>query len=973
MSNGEEILEGAKIAFVDKDLQSYDGLKPKLIVNNDGNKVINSIKEELHRCEEFYISVAFITMGGITPLLQDFKELEAKNIKGKIITTNYLNFTEPAALKKLNEFENIGVKFCQEEGFHTKGYIFKDKNVYKGIIGSSNITLNALTINKEWNIGFSSLNNGEIIKNLFDEFKILWDESKDLIDIIDEYEKIYNENKRALETNKEILDDKIDGKNLTPNSMQIDFLNNIDDLISKGENKALLVSATGTGKTYASAFAVKKFNPDKFLFLVHREQIAKQAMKTFKKVFKDEDYKFGLLSGNSKQYDKYYLFSTIQTMSKDDVYSKFRRDEFDYIIIDEVHKAGAISYQKILNYFTPKFCLGMSASPERTDGYNIYELFDYNVALNIRLQDALEEDLLCPFHYFGITDLTVNGKVLDDNSDFQYLVSDDRINYILEQSEYYGYSGDRLKALVFCSTKKEAKELAKGFNNKGHPTVALTGENSQEEREDAIRRLTGDDVEDKLEYIITVDIFNEGVDIPEINQVLLVRPTQSSIIFIQQLGRGLRKFKNKEYVVIIDFIGNYKNNFLIPIALSGDKSYDKDIIRKYLMEGNKIIKGSSSISFDEISKKRIYNAINKATFKTALFKDKYLNLKYKLGRIPYLVDFYENGDLDPYLIISHNSFDSYYNFLKKYDKDYDEYLSDEEVKSLKFITDNFADGKRPHELLILKILSLNHYFTIELVEKALKDYNIFNDFKSIKHSFRMFILSFFKGGDKEKYSGINYFDFNDSDLDNLENLKDKKYDISDDFKRFLSSDVYKKHFNDLVDYALLRYKTRYNEQTEGENLKLFEKYSRKDVCRLLNWPENESSTIYGYSIKYDTCPIFVTYKKKEDISSSTKYEDAFESRDIFSWMTRSKVKLTSKESQEIINNQNLKIHLFINKSDDEGNSFYYMGQVDPIKDMWTETTIRNDKCKELPIVNFKLKLHTTVKEDLYNYFMDNIE
>ncbi len=200
-----------------------------------------------------------------------------------------------------------------------------------------------------------------------------------------------------------------------------------------------------------------------------------------------------------------------------------------------------------------------------------------------------------------------------------------------------------------------------------------------------------------MEYIFTVDIFNEGVDIPEINQVLLVRPTQSPIIFIQQLGRGLRKFKNKDYVVILDFIGNYKNNFMIPIALSGDRSYDKDNIRRYLMEGNKVIPGASSISFDEVSKKRIYNSINNTSFsRIALFKEKYNKLKFKLGRIPMLLDFYENGEMDPLLILNHTAMDCYYSFLKKADKDYDEYLSEEEISSLKFISKNLASGKRPH-------------------------------------------------------------------------------------------------------------------------------------------------------------------------------------------------------------------------------------------------------------------------------------
>ena len=530
MDYNKNIIDGAKTAFIDEKYQSYEEFKPEFIINKKGEKVLNSIKEELEKCDEFYISVAFITMGGLTPLLQDLKELEERGIKGKVLTTDYLNFTEPKALRKLNEFKNIEVKLYAEEseGFHTKGYIFKQGTIYQAIVGSSNLTMNALTINKEWNIGFSSLNNGEILNNIIDEFKSLWDKSKDVDDIIDEYESIYNHYKNFTKFNREITEIKKENiEEIKPNIMQEKFLKNIRELIKKGEDKALLVSATGTGKTYAASFAVYDFRPKRFLFLVHREQIAKQAIKTFKKVFKNEDNKFGLLSGNSKEYNKDYLFSTIQTMSKEEVYRGFKKDSFDYIVIDEVHKAGANSYLKILNYFKPKFILGMSASPDRTDNFNIYELFDYNLPLDIRLQDALDEDLLCPFHYFGISDLEINGISREDTSDFNFLVSNDRVNYLIEKSNYYGYSGNRRKALGFCSTKKEAEELAKEFTKRGYPSLSLTGANTQEEREEAINRLTNDNYHDKIEFIFTVDIFNEGVDIPEVNQILLIRPTQS--------------------------------------------------------------------------------------------------------------------------------------------------------------------------------------------------------------------------------------------------------------------------------------------------------------------------------------------------------------------------------------------------------------------------------------------------------------
>ena len=966
MSISDSIIDGARTAYLDRSIYSLEYLRPRLILNNHGMKVLNYLKDELHHCDEFYFSVAFITMSGITPLLQDLLELERRGVKGKILTTDYLNFTEPEALEKLLEFSNIEVRFFyqEREGFHTKGYFFKSGDVYTGIIGSSNLTLKALTVNNEWNLGFSSLYDGELLQDVLGQFEELWSKSRNVSDILQEYRSTYNSTDRH-------ISHSIENRAMTsfkPNSMQREFISNLNELVDKDEKRALLVSATGTGKTYASAFAVKDADPGKFLFVVHREQIAKQAIESYKRVFKGDEDKFGLLTGNSHDYDKDYLFATVQTMSKDHIYTRYSRDEFDYIVIDEVHKAGADSYQKLFEYFTPKFYLGMSASPDRTDDFNIYELFDYNVALDIRLEDALEEDLLCPFHYFGITDLEVNGEALTDETDFRYLTSDDRVNYILEKSDFYGYSGSKRKALVFCSTKKEAHELAEKFNKKGHPTLALTGEDKQEAREDAIDRLTDDEREDKLEYIITVDIFNEGVDIPEVNQVLLVRPTQSSIIFIQQLGRGLRKTKDKEYVVVIDFIGNYKNNFLIPIALSGDTSYDKDTTRRYLMEANKQIIGSSTINFDEISRKRIYESINNASFSNIkLFKEKYQNLKYKLNRIPHLVDFYKNKELDPIVILSHNKFDCYHDFLIAYDNEYKEVMTRDETRSLKFITDHFADGKRPHELIILQLLTDNGYFTVRQVEEKLQEYGITDDIESIKHSFRMFNQSFLKKNDQKKYEGVIYFNCTDN-IDSIPEHDSTYYNITEDFNSHLQSDTYKKHLKDLIDYALLRYTDKYCPQTEKINLKLYEKYSRKDVCRLLNWHSNESSILNGYKVDYDTVPLFVTYHKKEN---NIKYLDKFESREIFSWMSRKNKTVKTKQEKLIINKKELQKHLFIKKSDDEGNEFYYMGQVDVLD--YKETTMKEDDGTKSSVVNFKYKLHYPVKEELYNYLVNDID
>lgn len=347
---------------------------------------------------------------------------------------------------------------------------------------------------------------------------------------------------------------------------------------------------------------------------------------------------------------------------------------------DETHRIGAGSYQTNMSYFKPQFWLGMTASPERTDCYDVYQAFDHNIAYEFRFQQALEEDLLCPFHYFGITDMMVDGEAFNEETGlkhFNRLISDERVELVIKQAEYYGYSGQRVKGLIFCSSKKEAVALSYKFNERGYYTSALTGEDSQEKREKAVEKLVSDDDDNNLDYIITVDIFNEGVDIPEINQVIMLWPTESPIVFVQQLGRGLRKAEGNEYVVILDFIGNYKNNFMISIALSGDRSYNKDNICRYVLEGERNIPGSSTIHFNEISKKGIFAAIDTANFSDLkLIKENYKNLKNKLGRIPNLQDFERYGEMDVLRIFDNNSLGSYYKSLVKYEKEYSVKLSE---------------------------------------------------------------------------------------------------------------------------------------------------------------------------------------------------------------------------------------------------------------------------------------------------------
>jgi len=357
-----QLQQGLMTAFLDGSQQSNLAFKPQFISNNykEGRKVLSSIEDELLSCEEFFISVAFITMSGITPLLQTLKELESRNIPGKILTTNYLNFSEPRALKKLAELKNITLKMYAadeaEEGFHTKGYIFRKEEIYRIIVGSSNMTLSALTKNKEWNTKIVSTHQGEYVNELLPEFQQSWDSKYSLAykDFIENYTVNYDIIKKQREIAKQQEIPTIEAYKLQPNSMQVGFITNLQKIREAGGKRALLISATGTGKTYASAFALREDNPKKALFLVHREQIAKQALASYKKVF-GKTKTFGLLSGNEKDYEADYLFSTMQMMARPEILDHFRKDEFQMIIIDEAHRTSAASYQKIMDYFEPLF------------------------------------------------------------------------------------------------------------------------------------------------------------------------------------------------------------------------------------------------------------------------------------------------------------------------------------------------------------------------------------------------------------------------------------------------------------------------------------------------------------------------------------------------------------------------------------------------------------------------------------------
>lgn len=520
--------------FIDQSKAVSAQFKPKLLTNKSHENVLSTLLQELKTCQTFTFSVAFITEGGLATLKTMLYNLKQRGIKGRILTSTFLNFNQPKMFKELLKLENVEVRLTGVKGFHSKGYIFKHQDYYSLIVGSSNLTDSALKANYEWNVFLTSLESGEIINHFLNQFEDAWNEGIPLTEEwINNYNSIYervpfiNQSaSKVLEVDtKYLANPLLDSLSIKPNKMQTAALEQLKALRDSGERKGMIISATGTGKTFLSAFDVRNFAPKRMLFVVHREQILNKALQDYQKILGGNPDDFGILSSNFKDVNAKYLFATIQTLSSDRYLYEFAQNEFDYVLIDEVHKAGAETYLKILNYFTPEFLLGMTATPERMDNFNLYELFDYNIAYEIRLQAALEEEMLCPFHYFGVTDYEKDGQVIDDTTELKNLVSQERVDHIIDKINYYGFSGERVRGLMFCSSKEETRTLSRALNDRGLKTIALTGENSQLEREDAIRRLFNYE----LEYILTVDIFNEGIDIPFLNQIVMLRQTQSSI------------------------------------------------------------------------------------------------------------------------------------------------------------------------------------------------------------------------------------------------------------------------------------------------------------------------------------------------------------------------------------------------------------------------------------------------------------
>ena len=935
----KSLIESFKTSSINLNIESSQNFQHKLLCNK-AEKIVINLRKELENCDEFIISVAFVTEGGLSLILEQLKELENRNVKGKILTGDYLNFTEPKALKRLLKYKNVELKILSKEKFHAKGYFFRKGNLWTLIIGSSNLTQTALTVNFEWNLKINSLEDGKITKDILNSFEEIFERLPKLdLEMIDNYEKIYKLSKNYSKT-QEKNQNSLFKKDIKPNFMQKEALENLK-LLRESEDKGLLISATGTGKTYLSAFDVKNVKPERMLFIAHRKTILKKAKYTFESIIKNKKM---AVYGEENIADADYIFAMVQTLNKKEHLERFPKNYFNYIIIDEVHHSGAKTYQSIINYFKPDFLLGMTATPERSDDFDIYRLFDHNIAYEIRLYDALRENLLCPFHYFGVSDITIDGECIDNKTSIKNLTLEQRIDHIIEKSRYYGYSGEKLHGLMFVSRVEEANILTEKFNERGIKCIALTGEHGDNARENAIEKLENGEIE----YIITVDIFNEGVDIPCVNQVILLRPTESSIVYIQQLGRGLRKNENKEFVVVLDFIGNYEKNFLIPTAISQNNSFDKDFMKKFLLNGTNMIPGESSISFEEIVKERIFENINKTNFSTKKNIEHDFNLLEKqLGRIPMLNDFFIRNMIEPSVIL-------------KFRKDYDSVLkalrpstefgvlSETEKNFLTFLSSFFTPAKRIHEIVILQESIKNTKISLEKIEDILeKKYKIKQQKENIENGIKH--LS------KEIFTSLSTM----KEFEPILEKVDGEYNLNKSFKSGYENNKYfRELIEDLIKYNLGYVEKNYK-QSGKESIQKYKQYTKQEGFWQLNLDFNNGYQVSGYTVfeKEKKVIMFVT------MEDSSIFDNKFLDQQRFPWFSKNNRCLSRNNkltAEGKIAENNYILEIFAKKS--SGESFYYLGQIEKVlkaKECFTE--------KGIPRVEYELKLKNEVPQDLFDY------
>ncbi|WP_231959272.1 DUF3427 domain-containing protein [Paraoerskovia marina] len=940
-------------------------------MTNDGSgNVLREIRLELKHATAFAFSVAFVTPSAIALLKQDLVDFQGR---GTIITSDYLGFNTPEAFTELLNLErlDVEVRVHSDPAYHPKAYLFDHRATKTALIGSANLTAAALVRNHEWNIRVSASREGDLSTQMHALVQSQIARSTRITpEWIEQYRsrrvdltngarsEVREQSTLGVDANSADQSQAIGAQTtsqIVANQMQQDALSELARLRIDGCRRAAVISATGTGKTILSALDVRSLAPRRLLFVVHREQIIDRTIAEYRAVLGGSLTEYGKLSGGSKDWNARYLFATVQTISQMSVLEKFPRDEFDYVVIDEAHRAGAQGHRRVIEYFAPKFLLGMTATPERMDGFNIFALFDHNVAYEIRLQNALESGMLTPFHYYGVADVEYqNGRTVSEDTGFTDLVSSERIEHLVNALTTYGHAGVPIRGLIFCSRKQEARALSAALNGRHLRgrllrTVALTGDDPVAVREAAVHQLECGD----LDYLLTVDVFNEGVDIPSVNQVVMLRQTQSAIVFVQQLGRGLRKHPGKEYLIVIDFIGNYATNFLIPIALFGDRTLNKESLRRQLIasEESGTIAGISSVQFDRIAQDRVLASIAAASLDSrsrlqAVVKEMW----DRVGCPPRLWDFHHFDSADP--VVLANKYRNYPELLSKL-FDYTVDFSSFEHGALQYLSAEVLASKRPHEGVVMRELLRSETLSRESMERVFRAEGLRTSSGLIDSVCAWFALDGFSSQDMKRYA-----------TPIARHTSGRGLVLDDAFRRsYVEKRDFRAAVDDLVTTAIAYTKNRFDPKmpfTVGAQ------YSRREALRQLCESPKNASTVYGYKVfpRSRTCPIFITLHKEQDVAASVAYADDLVDPSTMRWFSKSNRRLDSNELRPIIDGD-IDLHVFVQRSGSDGSEFYYLGEADAYEAV--QDSMEGNSGKVLPVVRFRLAFRTPIDRSLFDY------
>ncbi|CAM3376115.1 DUF3427 domain-containing protein [Nosocomiicoccus ampullae] len=932
---GNEYLDAYKYELTD----DFQLMESKLIVNDHstGDFLLNHLKNELLTCSSFDIIVSFVRGSGLNLLINTLDLLREYNIKGRIITTTYMNVTEPAAMRVLNSYENIELKVYEssnpKDSFHTKGYIFhRDNNYGSVIIGSSNISEAALKTGEEWNVRTYERASDSIYDNMSTRFERLWNHDN-TVEATDAYINKYAhflETKNILTPIKSSFNSKLESrdqsKEIIPNSMQMTAIKNMLESINEGYKRGLAIAATGTGKTFLSAMCAKELNPKNVLFIAHRIELLNGAKETFKTIFKnDSEDNFKIYKGSKREVAK-FTFASIQTLIND--YEKFNPNDFDLIVIDEFHHGTSPTYKAIIDHFTPNFLLGLTATPDRTDGGNIYELSDYNIIVDVRLQHALESELLVPFQYYGISDRTIDLAGKDDineNELVKILNTNRRVDFIVEKMNQYILTDTR-KCLAFCQNIEHAEYMNTEFQKRGFYSTVLTGKDNDNTRSQVIKKLEDDN--HPLEIIFIVDLFNEGVDIPKVNLILFLRPTESAIIFTQQLGRGLRKAEDKEYLTVLDFVTNSRNNYLIPIALNGNKEFiDKQKLKNSVKKNFVNLSNSIHIELDHISKERILQSIDTTDFMKAEFIQKDARQFLEVIRLETkndekklsIMDFYSHEQAPSLSRLFKGTYKnlSILNKRIKAEREVDKEIN--ESKQLTFIMDQIMKA------IPVKVLYDPIIFILILLNKKLKEREVIHFLEDklkvkLNNQAKEKIHYAFVRTSKINYKKKRFFNYEDGVLNS-------KYELSNNVQ---------KELKEFLEFIQLSYRQNYPENNLNyqNELLLYEQYSRSETLALIGYDKDINSLREGVLQYKGDHYLFVNLDKNEKtVEEHLLYDDYFISQYKFHWQSQNQTHENTPTGQQYIHHKknDNKIHLFVRRENSEDKltlPFYYLGEVE---------------------------------------------